>query len=365
MASSSGSGRKRRARLPGYVAPIAKWLAPRIAFVGVGVLIAYFVFSGPGGESESALPAPDTPPPEYLYLDTKGVLAYLGQVSGGLSPTEKRALAVTDTKSGKATAGPAGEVGRTVQKEQRTEEVVTPTAADRFYRLLRFLRAGESPTPEGSRPWIRDIDVALSDSNSAEDVRRSIIEVREGDFVRLQDVHLALPPYAAIFPRTTYADSYLGSLVASAPRTLYAPTSQQAAAAVTDYIKAIGRNPVLPFVVRTSGLRQADEHPVTFFIPAQYRALLSAPRLLLGKLTVVGKVVYREGRVLHGRLRAEHRRLLLLRPTDGCALRPGAQARLADRASQSRPDQEGRSRQCDRLDAAWLSGDRRRSDRDL
>jgi hypothetical protein len=262
---------------------------------GLAFGLAYLIFSGPGAGGQGALPAPDTPPPEYLYLDTRRVLAYLGQVAGGLSASEKHALAVTDTRSGKVTVGSAGEVGRTVQNEQRTEEVVTPTAADRFYRLLRFLRAGSSPTAEGSRPWISDIDAALSDSNRAEDVRAGIAALREGDFVRLQDVHLTLPPYAAIFPRTTYADSYLGGR-ARPPQALFAPTSARVKAAVSAYISTLGRNPVLPFVARTIGPQPSDQEQATFFIPSQYRALLSAPRLLLGKLTVVGKVVYRESR---------------------------------------------------------------------
>jgi hypothetical protein len=271
-----------------------KWLAPVLS-VGLGFVLAYLIFAGRGA-GEGALPAPDTPPPEYLYLDTRRVLAYLGQVSGGLSASEKHALAVTDTRTGKVTVGSSGEVGRTIQNEQRTEEVVTPTAADRFYRLLRFLRAGNSPTPDGSRPWIRDIDAALSDLNKAEDVRASIADLREGDFVRLQDVHLTLPSYAAIFPRTSYADSYLGGRIARPPQTLFAPTSARVKAAVSAYIKALGRNPVLPFIARTIGPLPSDQDQATFFIPGQYRALLSAPRVLLGKLTVVGKVVYRESR---------------------------------------------------------------------
>lgn len=268
-------------------------VAGAVAFVAVGVLAGYFIYADRNG-GEAELP-PDTPPPEYLYLDSVRVLAYLGQVAGGLSDTERRQLARLENREAKLAQAQIGEIGRSVQTEQRLEQVVRPTASDRFYRLLLHLRAGQSRAEGRQRPWLHDLDARLGDGNRAAVVHSVLSNLREGDFVRIRNARLRLPPYAAVFPLTAYAESYLGGGVTRPPRPLFAPLSLGERAAIARYIKSLGRNPILPFVARTRGGAPGEER-ATFFIPGQYRALLSAPRLLSGNVTVVGKVVYRDAR---------------------------------------------------------------------
>jgi hypothetical protein len=66
--------------------------------------------------SATKLLPPDTPPAEYLYLDTDRVLAYLGQIEGGLPASAKRTESETATASASLKGGLIAEVNGTAQR---------------------------------------------------------------------------------------------------------------------------------------------------------------------------------------------------------------------------------------------------------
>jgi hypothetical protein len=115
--------------------------------------------------------------------------------------------------------------------------------------------------------------------------------------VRLSDAHLFLPPYAALPPRARYAASYLGGDYGPPGQPLQPPGPPATEEDLNAYLKQLGPDPVLPFVVPTLGSEGTPTTPVTFFVPARYSRLLDNARLLAGNLTVVGKVPYLDSRL--------------------------------------------------------------------
>jgi hypothetical protein len=234
----------------------------------------------------------DTPPAEYLYLDTERTLAYLGQIEGGLSETEKR----VESRSNKRSASIKDSLSSEVTGEQSVERVVTAKATDRFLTLLVKLRQG-GKGDDSSRKWLYEIDARLTAENSVDRIRKLLGELREGDFVRIADAQLFLAPFAAAVPKARYASSYLGGQIVQPARSLYAPIRARAQAELDKYLLQLGPDPSLPFVLPTLSEGRDDPRVVTFLVPARYTALLDNARLLAGNLTVVGKVIYKDPRL--------------------------------------------------------------------
>ena len=282
-----------RKKLAEAAATRRKSIAKSAVILGLGVAVGFWAFDGNG--TRRTTPAPDTPPGEYVYLDSARVLAYLGQIAGGLSPSEKRTLATQEEAKGSAKVGPV-EVGGTQSSEQSVEQTVTPTATDRFYTLLQQLRGGRSRTAFGAtRVWLHELDATLDATNTFDELMGELCRTREGDFVRIADAHLFLAPYASVFPRVSYASSYLGGEISRPRRPLYAPVSDKESHDVAAYLAAVGNDPRLPFVLpslRATG--GSNDEVVTFLVPARYSGIVDEPSLLSGNLTVVGKVVYRD-----------------------------------------------------------------------
>src|SRR5438034_5614970 len=63
----------------------------------VGLVIGHYVLTVEKSVVRTRLLPPDTPPAEYLYLDEPRVLAYLGQIEGGLTAAEKRTASQTES----------------------------------------------------------------------------------------------------------------------------------------------------------------------------------------------------------------------------------------------------------------------------
>jgi hypothetical protein len=259
------------------------------------ILAGWIIYSASNDQQEHKTPAADTPPGEFLYLDRARVLSYLGQLVEGLPTSEKRTLAESADLTAEVKAGPAT-AGGARKQSQTTEAQVAPTVADRFYLLLRLLRDGKSSI-EGHHPrkWLIEVETETPDSTS---VYSSACQLQEGDFVRIHEAHLTLSPYAAVLPKATYAvlnRKALNGQVAKPNQQLRQPFTRRQKRAVNRYLRLLGRDPRLPFVVRT--LSRDPGHGrfggVTFFIPARYRSLRSEPSLISGSLTIVGKVVYR------------------------------------------------------------------------
>jgi hypothetical protein len=237
---------------------------------------------------------PDTPPAEYLYLDSDRVLAYLGQIDGGLPTTAKRTSMQMTSQSGTLKGGLIAEVTGSAERQTSIEETVTPAATDRFYDLLQKLRNGAATRAGRRYPWLSEMNAMLGSDADAAKAYDGLARLREGDFVRLENAHLFLPRYAALAPRARYARAYApGDLLRRpAPLDIAAPARQDRD--VKRYLRSLGADPVLPFVVpslwTSTGLRSVSAP--TFLVPARYSALLDNARLVSGNLSIVGKVIY-------------------------------------------------------------------------
>jgi hypothetical protein len=258
----------------------------------VGVLAGHFLWENERRVVQTKLLPPDTPPAEYLYLDSPRVLAYLGQIEGGLTKSEKRIASQTESRAAALKGGLLAEISGSAQSQTSIEQVVTPAATDRFFSLLIKLRSGREERNDRSTPWLHNIDARLTEPAAGEGIRRRLTRIHEGQFVRIYNAHLYLPPYAAVAPRARYSASYLGGDITQPRRPLYAPISQREQQRLTRYLAGLGPDPVLPFVLPTLTAERHAESPVTFFVPARYSGLLDNARLLAGNLTVVGKVTY-------------------------------------------------------------------------
>ena len=302
-----------------------KGIAGFILALVVGIGVGYVIWGVSRSQSKNDVVAPDTSPGEYLYLDGKRVHSYLSQIVDGLADTEKHTLADTEELSAEIKTGAAGLSGKRSQTTS-SEAQIKPTPADRFYLLLRLLRkpnfAQDSPD---LRPWLFELQAEPTDGAKSYEVYDAACQVREGDFVRIHNAHLSVPPYAAVLPKATYAVLYRQGLAAPDKR-LFAPHNKVQKRRIRRYQHLLGKDPRLPFIVRTvrsssqpvaspstspaggqtqptttgqSGGQASPSKPVgprariTFFVPALYSALRDEPSLISGTLNIVGKVVYR------------------------------------------------------------------------
>ena len=144
------------------------------------IALAWFVLGG-GAPSVALEDDPGIPPPEYVYLDNARVLAYLSQIEGGLSASEKRTRRVSATRNAGASAGGV-EAGGSAESESFVEATVTPTATTSFYRLLDRL---------GDKGYLAELDA--SDPPAA--FARELGAAAEGSFVRITNCRLRLPTY--------------------------------------------------------------------------------------------------------------------------------------------------------------------------
>ncbi|MEK6274348.1 MAG: hypothetical protein AABM30_03335 [Actinomycetota bacterium] len=272
--------------------------------------VAYIVYGVVQDHRAGKLLEPDTPPAEYLYLDNARVRSYLGQLVNGLPASEKRTLSESEDLAAEVKASG---VGLSSANKTSTSTVidVSPTVADRFYLLLRLLRKGKSNFKSedsrkwlffengDSRKWLFDLNLGPKKKHRgvyevAERVYQAACKVHEGDFVRINDAHLSLSPYAAVLPTVTYATLNLnGEAAPPTPRVL-SPRTRVGRRRVSRYRRLLGKDPRLPFIVRTTPLRPRRGQPagVTFFLPTRYKSLRNEPSLISGTLTIVGKIVY-------------------------------------------------------------------------
>jgi hypothetical protein len=277
--------------------PLATFLYG-LVLAGLAVLALILFVDIGGDEAEST--ESDTPPAEYLYLDGERVLAYLGQIEGGLSDKETRNESAVIVQKTALKGGLVEELRAEREKKRTVERVVTPAATDRFFSLLVELRKGKKrPSGDNDSAWLHELDALLTSTNTVPVILDKLKTVEEGDFVRISNAQLFLAPYAAVVPKARYAAGYLGGRISQPPRPLYAPISDTEQKALDKYLAALGADPTLPFVAPTlAEQRGKARNVVTFFVPARYAALADNARLLVGNLTVVGKVVYKDPRLL-------------------------------------------------------------------
>jgi hypothetical protein len=306
--------------------PLAKTAAAVFA-VAVAILAGHVFWGVNHDIVRTRLLPPDTPPAEYLYLDTQRVLAYLGQIEGGLTTQEKRVASQAQSETASVKGGLLADIGASSSSTTSVEQVVTPAATDRFFALLIKLRSGREHVGGRDSPWLKNLNLQVTKTNTPASIRKALAGVQVGDFVRLNHAHLLLPAYAALAPKVRYAAQASqsarptvtvvasGSTVPGAPpppptaakprprpkpKARVTPASVRQKRLVDAYLRRLGRDPTLPFVAHTLDANQVDQGIATFFVPAGYAGLLDNDRLLAGELTVVGKVIYQDMRPVPG-----------------------------------------------------------------
>jgi hypothetical protein len=268
---------------------LKKVLLLALVFVlGAGAGIGTFLFIRALGDQARV-------PGEYLYLDNDRVDSYLGQIDNGLSTSEKRTTTTSRKGEASAKAGAVLQVGGSLQEEQFVEQLVTPTATDRFFRFLNRLDDKFGSEFHQLEPS-EDFDSFLSDTR----------DVHEGDFVEIREARLFAPTYALLFPKLTHAARLLAPRVERGKRIValrqpgIRPQEITRLVArhrrgVNNYLRAVGKDPRVPLVAKAA-LRpryQSDkkESEFTFLLPVRYSKLTDAPSLLSGRITIVGKVI--------------------------------------------------------------------------
>lgn len=256
-----------------------------------------------GGENES-LPAADAPPLDFAYLDAGRAGAYLGQALNGLPTSEQRTEQLTHSVNVSLGQGAAAQLGGSAQTQRSTVATFVPEALDRFYTFLRLLRkGGEASTHKAGtcrnarlanqeRPfWLGEVN----DQAPAADILREVRCLGVGNFVRIRNAQLFLPPFAEALPRARSASTFSGAL--PAPRDPFtSPTqSEKLRGALTEYTKEVGLNARIPVVAAPFGSSTGVGSGVTFFLPTRYQGLATEPSLLSGSVTIVGKIVYLGG----------------------------------------------------------------------
>lgn len=245
---------------------------------------------------EASLPEADSPPLEYAYLSAPRIADYLGQAQDGLAQTEQRTKQLSDSVNASVSAGTAAQLGVSKQDQEGTTATVTPTAADDMYEFLRLLRKEgeasytESSTCKNGKPgsWLGKIN----DQASVDEIMSEVNCVGVGNFVRIVNAQLFLPPYAQALQKAQSVNAFYGPLPSE--RTPFTSPAQSVAlrTPLLRYEKDLGKNPRLPFVAAPYGSTEKVGEGVTFFLPAEYSGFKSEPSLLSGSLTIVGKIVY-------------------------------------------------------------------------
>jgi hypothetical protein len=251
------------------------------------------------GDEEPSLPsarqaAPDTAPAEFAYLDSARVLAYLGQIEGGLAASQTRTVsAKTTTKLSLTPKQIAAEASS--ERQRASSETVTPKQADRFYTLLRILRADQATGSESAFKTLTDIDVKVTSKNTTELIRGIVRGLDEGEFVRIRNAHVSTPKFAGVLRRVSFASYYRGAALDLPRQKLYASLDPALRPAVQAYEKRLKkRNARVPIIVPTTDAAgdPVSDGGVTFLMPARYLSFGREASLLEGEMTIVGKIVY-------------------------------------------------------------------------
>jgi hypothetical protein len=274
-----------------------------LALLGILAIIGgspFRALDSGGGVSEE-LPLADEAPLDYAYLDTERAESYLGQALNGLPTSEQDTKALTRAVDVSLGAAASAQLSGSQQLQQSTVTTVTPQAVDRFYTFLRLLRKGHEA--DASRPdtcrserlehkerpyWLGEIN----DQASKEVIISEVKCIGVGNFVRIHNAQLFLPPFAQALPRLQSANAFVGAL--PTPRTPFTSPVQSAGLrhALDQYARRVGSNPRIPVVAAPFGSPELVGSGVTVFLPTRYRGITSEPSLLSGSVTIVGKIVY-------------------------------------------------------------------------
>jgi hypothetical protein len=208
-------------------------------------------------------------PSEFLYLDGARVDAYVSQFERGLATLEKTSASRVDKRTSEIAASPS-KVGREVQAQDVFERTVTSTTASRMVNLLGYLRHEKDLR---RLPGLAARDSGRDHSRAA--AKRFLSEwsaVRQGDFVQVTA------------PISTPQAGRLYQIVRQVP--------ERSATGIlgADLRRAVGNDPRFPVAMTVD---DGQRTPIRLIIPLQFSLLASESSLLVGKLTVIGKVLYR------------------------------------------------------------------------
>lgn len=264
--------------------------------VGVAAVAGVWLWQTFHDSGHPTFPTPDTPPAEYLYLDTDRVRAYLGQVLGGLGANETRTDSITEALTAGLKGDGLADITGSRTRASSVSKVVTPRAGDRFYQLLEVLREFDNAQRPAGRvaPWLTTVDGDLGSPAAFKRFHDRLENVADGDFIRIHDAHLFLPAFATFFHKTRYATLYKPVGPPEPSQRPYLLHLREAGA-VDRYRRLLGKDMTLPFVLPiTAGGGQVK---LTVFVPARYSKLVDNGRLLAGDINLVGKVIYKDPRL--------------------------------------------------------------------
>ncbi|HEV2777752.1 MAG TPA: hypothetical protein VGV90_19330 [Solirubrobacteraceae bacterium] len=208
-------------------------------------------------------------PSEFLYLDGARVDAYVSQFERGLATLEKTSASRVDKRTSEIAASPS-KVAREVQAQDVFERTVTSTTASRMVNLLGYLRYEKDLR---RLPGLAARDSGTDHSRAAANrFRAEWSTVRQGDFVQIT-APISIPQAGRLYQivRQVPETSATGTLGAGLRR-------------------AVGNDPRFPVAMTVDGGQPA---PIRLIIPLQFSLLASESSLVVGKLTVIGKVLYR------------------------------------------------------------------------
>lgn len=236
--------------------------------------------SSRAGSAASFLLGPgDGPPRDFLYLDAARTDAYVSQFQGGLATLEKTSAVDTDKRAAALEQAPA-KVSREVQAQDSFERQVTPTNASRFINLIGYLERnddeqGDKAEEHDKLKVLPSLPVHRTTGPQPSKARKRFIEawsqVREGDFVRLEGP-VRLPGFMRLYQtiRQVPPDSAIGKQG-------------------KPVLDAVGLDPRFPFTMTV----EHEGTQLRLILPAQYSAVATESSLFYGRLTVLGKVIYR------------------------------------------------------------------------
>ncbi len=289
----------------------ARW-ATFVAGLAIGAAVAVLAGAWLNNSAGGLEDDPGIPPPEYLYLDNARVLAYLGQIEGGLSGSERRTRQITSASGGKLAGGGVEATGSR-EMQEFVERTVTPTATARFYRLLDRLQ---------DKGYLADVDA----SGPEQEVAAKLARIREGEFVRIHRCRIRLPRYVQLYqllhapggirrPFQAYDTAIRGTPAENVVRQFAAGQTQasystrvarkevrdRVARIAKQLVRRAGSNPRLALscgarppsqavrLARTHGGRGGIS--VDLLLPVGYAALSDEQSLFGSELTVVGKLI--------------------------------------------------------------------------
>jgi len=222
-------------------------------------------------------------PGEYLYLDDERVDAYLGQLRGGLSPTEQRSISLTESRDAQLGLEQVVQIGGNVERKEVIERTVSSGAADRFYVLESEL---EARFTEADDVGLRFKSV-LAPGEGCEEIAR-LETIKEGQILRILGANLRVPTYALALAKIAHADQFLAPGQAEVPRQRLTQLARDSQPGLKRLVDSLGPDPQLPLRLQIKARGGCQ-----VFMPARYSKVIDAPSMLTGPVTIVGKVVRR------------------------------------------------------------------------